>query len=183
MIKIIYLAAGNAIIYKYNNLITYNDFYIKRDLVCDMLQVDLSNYDILIATPPCNYFSRARGNCKPSAYAESTKHLLPTIIKKFKNTGKVFIVENVINKVKMKEIINGNSDIFYYEHGRHSYFTNIMINFKGIPQAFDFKFGGNFINKDSDRQGGKNVNDVLEHFIDFILLNKNLQQQLKANLK
>jgi|LGVE01.1.fsa_nt_gb site-specific DNA-cytosine methylase len=166
--NVIYLAAGNAVIKKYNNIITYNDLLIKRDIQSDMMSVDLLNYDLIIASPPCNFYSRARGNFPPSDYALKTKHLLPEILTKAWGTGKPFIIENVINKVKMKDIIK-NFNGFYYEHGRHSYFTNIMFNPKGIPQNFDFKFGGIFINKESDRQGGKNVNIVLQHFIDFVL--------------
>lgn len=40
--KIIYLAAGHAVIEKYNNLITYNDLYVKRDLISDMY-INFSN--------------------------------------------------------------------------------------------------------------------------------------------
>ena len=71
----------------------------------------------------------------------------------------------------MTDIIK-NFKGFYYEYGRHSYFTNIMINFKGIPQQYDFAYGGVFINKDSDRQGGKNVNIVFKHFLDYVLAAK-----------
>lgn len=57
---VIYLASGRAEL-KYKNVV-YNDYIEKRDLQCDMMAVDLSEYDILIATPPCNFYSRARGN-------------------------------------------------------------------------------------------------------------------------
>ena len=57
MNKIVYLASGNAIVPGYN--IDYNDLYIQRDISGDMLEVDLVNYDVIIATPPCNYWSRA----------------------------------------------------------------------------------------------------------------------------
>lgn len=60
--RVIYLAAGRAKL-EHNN-VTYNDIKEKRDLNCDMLAVNLKNYDVLIATPPCNYYSRANNSGK-----------------------------------------------------------------------------------------------------------------------
>jgi site-specific DNA-cytosine methylase len=169
--KVIYLASGYAQLFTHNNDfdITYQDKFIKRDLGGDMLQVSLDNYDILIATPPCNYWSRGNYRRETSKYALETKHLLPEIIKKFKTTRKPFIVENVINKKLMSKIINDNKDIYYYEHGRHSYFTNIDMSsyIKDIPQIKD-----NIQNiTQKQRQGGYNVNIVLTYFI-YNLINK-----------
>ena len=175
--KIIYLAAGYAELLTYDNNdfdITYQDKFIKRDLGGDMLQVPLENYDILIATPPCNYYSRANYRRETSAYSQKTKHLLPEIIKKFKETGKPFIVENVINKTLMSKIIKDNSDIYYFEHGRHSYFTNIDMSeyIKDIPQISD-----DIQNKSKkQRQGGFNVNIVLTYFI-YDLINKEYRKK------
>lgn len=177
--KVIYLAAGEAELFTYDNNdfdITYQDKFIKRDLGGDMLQVPLDKYDILIATPPCNYWSRANYRRETSKYALETKHLLPDIIKKFKATGKPFIVENVINKRLMSEIIKDNSDIYYYEHGRHSYFTNINMSdyIKDIPQIAD-----NVKRKSQrQRQGGFNVNIVLTYFI-YDLINKEYKKFFK----
>lgn len=164
--KVVYLAAGYAelLIYDNNDFdITYQDKFVKRDLGGDMLQIPLDKYDILIATPPCNYWSRANYRRETSKYALDTKHLLSEIIKKFKRTGKPFIVENVINKRLMSEIIKENNDIYYFEHGRHSYFTNIDMSsyIKDIPQIKD-----NIQNKSQkQRQGGFNVNIVLTYFL------------------
>lgn len=164
--KVIYLAAGNAQLLKLGEndfIITYQDKFIKRDLGGDMLDIDLSDYDILIATPPCNYYSRANYRRDISIYSQQTKHLLPEIIKKFKITKKPFIVENVINKKLMNQIIKDNDDIYYFEHGRHSYFTNIDMSsyIKDIPQIKD-----NIQNKSQkQRQGGFNVNIVLTYFL------------------
>ena len=96
MYKVIYLASGRAKL-NYKNVV-YNDCKEKRDLICDMMTVDLNNYDILIATPPCNYYSRANNSRETSKYALETKHLLPDILDKFIKTGKPFIVENVRNE-------------------------------------------------------------------------------------
>ena len=163
--KVLYLASGHAIL-DYDNVI-YQDKFVKRDLGGDMLQVPLDNYDILIATPPCNYWSRANYRRETSKYALETKHLLPDIIKKFKATKKPFIVENVINKKLMSGIINENKDIYYYEHGRHTYFTNINMSsyIKDIPQILD-----DIQNKSKkQRQGGFNVNIVLTYFINNLI--------------
>ncbi len=50
MCKIVYLASGRAKLKNEN--VVYNDLKEKRDLQCNMMDVDLANYDILIATPP-----------------------------------------------------------------------------------------------------------------------------------
>lgn len=158
--KILYLAAGHALL---EEKAIYNDLVIKRDINCDMMDVPLWGFDLIIATPPCNYWSRANCNIN-SEYSQKTKHLLPDIINKLSALGKPFIVENVINKRRMKEIID-NFPYRYIEHGRHCYFTNIDVDFSSVPQTQDFKYGGHFINKGNNRQGGKNVNDVFNFVI------------------
>jgi site-specific DNA-cytosine methylase len=163
--KVLYLAAGYAVL-KYNNVV-YQDKFIKRDIGGDMMDVDLSIYDILIASPPCNYYSKANYRRNVSKYSLSTKHLLPDIIDKFVKTNKPFIVENVINKNLMKDIIN-NCGCFYFELGRHCYFTNIMIDISCVNQIND-----NIQNiSKNKRQGGYNVNAVFDYFIQYILLER-----------
>ena len=169
MKKVIYLACGRAVL-NYTNVI-YNDIKEKRDLSCDMLSIDLSDYDILIATPPCNFYSHARGNNPPSKYALSTKHLLPAIIDKFIKTGKPFIVENVKNAPLFKKLGLFNKNCFVYMHGRHTYWTNVLFNPTGIPQEHDFKNipGYGAVRLKSYVQGGKNVNDVFNYFLEVVL--------------
>ena len=53
--KGIYLGACRAYHPGYD--ITYQDIDGKRDLGGDMLDVDLNQYDYIIATPPCNWWS------------------------------------------------------------------------------------------------------------------------------
>lgn len=166
--KGIYLAAGKA--YHPNHDIVYQDISVKRDLPGDMMEVDLSPYDYIIASPPCNYWSRARGN-RISTYSLKTKHLLPDIINKLVSLGKPFIVENVKNDVRMySEGILPRNDCFVHYHGRHIYFTNILIDFSCIPQRHDFTHHGWVIKYDDMdskyHQGGFNVHNVIEHFID-----------------
>ena len=171
---VIYLACGRAKL-KYPNVI-YNDLYEKSaDLICDMLSVDLAPYDILIASPPCNYYSRANSykSKLSSKYAQQTKHLLPAIIDKFIESGKPFIVENVRSFPLFSKAGLFNKNCFVYFHGRHTYWTNVMLNFSFIPQEYDFKHipGYGCVRLKSYVQGGKNVNDVFDYFIDFVRSN------------
>lgn len=164
---VIYLASGRAVLdYPF---VTYNDLFESRDLICDMMSVDLSAYDILIATPPCNYYSRANSykSKETSLYSQSTKHLLPDIIDKFISTGKPFIVENVRSYPLFKKLGLFDKNCFVYFHGRHTYWTNVMINFSNIPQSYDFR--GHGIRLKSYVQGGSNVNDVFNYFIASLL--------------
>lgn len=169
--RVIYLAAGRAKL-KYP-FVVYNDYKVKRDLICDMMSVNLNDYDILIATPPCNYYSRANSMRETSKYALETKHLLPDIIDKFIKTGKPFIVENVRNEPLFKRLGLYEKNCLIYKYGRHTYWTNVLINMQGIPQEHDFKQipGYGCVRLKSYVQGGKNVNDVLDYFIEVVLNN------------
>lgn len=177
--KIIYLASHKAILNTKHNVI-YQDKFIKRDIGGDMLDIDLSPYDLIIATPPCNYYSRANYRRDQSEYALATKHLLPAIINKLKYINKPYIVENVRNPRLMADIIN-NFNGFIYIHGRHTYFTNLMIDFTHIPQTFEYKTTKTVIKNGkkmrsgqislfnrSDSEGGTNVNKVFEYVIQYL---------------
>lgn len=163
--KVIYLASGRAKL-NYPNVI-YNDIKEKRDLTGDMMSIDLNNYDILVATPPCNYYSRANNRRETSVYALETKHLLPDIIDKFIKTGKPFIVENVRNEPLFIKQGLYDKRCLIYKHGRHTYWTNIMFDLSRVPQEYDFKTipGYGCVRLKSYVQGGKNVNDVIDLFI------------------
>lgn len=173
MSKIIYLAAYEALHKDFD--IVYQDINGKRDMGGDMMDIDLNKFDTVIATPPCNYWSIARGN-RCSQYSLDTKHLLPDVIKKLQDTfnGK-WIVENVINRKRFKE--NGIYDICkcnVYEIGRHTYFTNCCfspeeIDFLKSTQRQDFKYHGHVIKYDDmqnkKHQGGYNVHQVIDYFL------------------
>ena len=167
--KILYLAAGHGQLNTQHQVV-YQDLIVKRDLGGDMLDVDLSDYDLIIATPPCNYYSRANYRRETSDYSNKTKHLLPGIITKLENIDVPVIIENVINKKRMSFILQKTS-LFYNEVGRHCYFTNRLVDFSGIPQKYAFEYGGKSIQNmsNSARQGGKNVQLVLEHYIEACL--------------
>lgn len=152
--------------------IIYQDINGKRDVGGDMMDIDLTPYDYIIATPPCNYWSRARGkSC--SEYSKKTMHLLPDIIDKLLKTGKPFIVENVKNAKRFKEHGLFDKPCFIIEYGRHTYWTNRLVDFYGIEQRQDFKYHGRVIlysdmkNKEK-HQGGFNVHNVIEYWIQLI---------------
>lgn len=169
MSKIIYLAAGLSFHPKYD--IIYQDLIIKRDLGGDMMNVDLVPFSIVIASPPCNYYSRCNYRRNESNYAINTKHLLPDIIKKCIESKKLFLVENVRNQpLFLKEGLY-NFKCFIVEIGRHTYWTNVDLGYtKTIPQRQDFKNGGFVIKYDdmenSYHQGGYNVHQVVERFLE-----------------
>lgn len=172
-LKGIYLAAFKAKHdYKY---LVYQDINGKRELCGDMMDIDLSRFDFIIATPPCNFYSIARGKTV-STYAEATAHLLPDIIDKLISLGKPFIVENVVNYGVMCELGLFNKQCYVFRYGRHTYWTNMVFDLSNIKQRQDFLNGGRVIKyKDminKDHQGGYNVHQVIDRFITVVNLTK-----------
>lgn len=157
--KGIYLASYKAEHPGHN--IKYQDINGKRDIPGDMLQIDLTPYDYIIATPPCNYWSRANYRRESSNYSQKTKHLLPNILKKLCKQDKPFIVENVKNANRFTKYGLFNLPCFIYEIGRHTYWTNIFLSTNDIEQNSD-----NIQNTpQAKRQGGNNVHNVIEQFL------------------
>jgi site-specific DNA-cytosine methylase len=167
--KGIYLAAFRAAHNNYD--IVYQDIDGKRDIGGDMMDIDLSPYDFIIATPPCNYWSICNYRRNNSKYALATKHLLPEIINKLCKLDKPFIVENVRNKPLFDEYKLYDFPCFVYIIGRHTYWTNILLP-AGIPQRQDFLNGGRVIMyddmKDKSHQGGYNVHQVIEVWLSIV---------------
>ena len=164
--KGVYLASCKARHKNYQ--IDYNDVdnRYNPDILGDMLQVDLRPYDFIIASPPCNWWSKANPYYKTSKYALATKHLLPETIKKLAESGKPFIIENVKNIKRMSEngifnLIN-KYGLFYQFVGRHIYIYNDILIDLNCEQIQDFKYGGRRVNKDGYNQGGTNVHNVIE---------------------
>ena len=79
--KGVYLFACKARHKNYN--LDYNDIVpiYNCDLICDAMQVDLSNYDFIIASPPCNYWSKANPYYRTSKYSLETSQPPKTLIK------------------------------------------------------------------------------------------------------
>ena len=157
--KGIYLAAFIA--YQENFDIVYQDINGKRDLGGDMLDINLDPYDYIIATPPCNYWSRANYRRETSTYAQQTKHLLPQILHKLIRSGKPFIVENVKGHKRFKEYGLFDLPIYTYTIGRHVYWTNIPFYHDDLK--FDYSFVAHVTA--SKRQGGQEVHDVIQRWL------------------
>lgn len=180
--KGIYLAANRARHEDYN--MDYNDYDDRYgcNIVGDMLEVDLTPYDYIIATPPCNWWSKANPYYKTSEYALKTKHLLPDTIKKLGSQKKPFIIENVKNIKRMTE--NGIFDLctkyglFVQIVGRHTYITNVFCNLE-TEQIQDFKMHGVRVNNDGYNQGGTNVHRVIEIWLDRVM--EQLNSDISSN--
>lgn len=166
--KGIYLASCIA---RHNNYdLVYQD--IDPQYNCDiggsMLDVDLTPYDFVIATPPCQWWSKMNMQYFNSPYAWQTINLLPlTIIKLVKNK-KPFIIENVINRKRFENLGIYKLCSYYHvrvvEVGRHTYFTNTNYDLE-CPQHLDFGHGGIRVNNDGYNQGGSNVHVVIEKWL------------------
>ena len=172
--KVIYLAAFQA---NHPNFdVTYQDINGKRDIGGDMLDVDLTPYDVIIATPPCNYYSRANWRRETSIYSQNTKHLLPSIMRKLSSQDKPFIIENVIN-LSLMDFVN-DCPVFTIQHGRHLYFTNVPFNPWNIPQSNDFDYKPLKSGKTpgrlamwaprEKRQGGSSVHAVIDYWLQIV---------------
>lgn len=120
--KGIYLASKEHRIPGYD--IDYNDIekYDGINKQGDMLKIDIEKYDYVIATPPCNYYSKANYRRETSKVAQETKHLLPEILKKLENYKKPFIVENVMNSTLLPK-----TNFYEFEVGQHHYYSNVFM--------------------------------------------------------
>lgn len=167
----VYLASGRDFLC-FDNIL-YNDLFIKRDLVCDMLEVDLNSFDIVLASPPCNYYSRANYRRDISSYSLNTRHLLPCILNKLAFSDKFFIVENVknynlFNKLGLINLPN----VYFFTFGRHSFWTNVF-SFEAYLSSY-FHIYNTSCNisylPSYKRQGDKAVSFVFNCFIEFLNL-------------
>lgn len=171
----LYLAANKA--RHLNHHIIYQDIdpQFKCDMDGDMLKymdADITQYyTYIIATPPCNWWSKANPYYWRSEYALKTRHLLPLTLIKLAQQKKPFIVECVKNIKRYKENhifkICEMYSINYQIVGRHIYFSNTNIDVS-CPQIQDFKYGGRRVNNDKYNQGGTNVHNCIEIFINEI---------------
>ena len=158
----IYLASYKA--HHPNFDIVYQDINGKRDIGGDMMEVDLTSYDFIIATPPCNWWSRANYRRNSSEYALKTKHLLIDIIDKLSKQNKPFIIENVKNNKQFSIHHLFDYPLYIYIVGRHTYWTNIKFNCEDIVQL------PNYVTQvaRTKRQGGEEVHEVIERWLEEI---------------
>lgn len=171
----IYLGAYKANHPKYN--IIYQDINGKRDMNGDMKEVNLSNYDFIICTPPCNYWSRANWRRNTSKYALDTKWLLPYMLYKLNSQKKPFIVENVRNDKLFNVYKLFDLPCYIYKIGRHTYWTNINLVINDIEQKpkVDYKNGKKrYLSSQNlprnKRQGTEEVHQVIERFLEAIYI-------------
>ena len=169
MLKGIYLAACKARHEDHN--IIYQDIEQKKyktHLGGDMLDTDLFGYDYIIATPPCNWWTKANPYYWFSEYALKTRHLLPCVLMKCAKSGKPFVVECTKNIKRYKENnifrLCEKFNIKWQVVGRHVYFSNKEYDLN-CPQIQDFKYGGVRVNNDGYNQGGTNVHNCIEIWI------------------
>lgn len=168
--KGIYLASYTA--YHENHNIIYQDIIGNRDIGGDMMDIDLTPYDFIIATPPCNYWSRANYRRETSEYALKTKHLLIDILHKLCSQSKPFIVENVKNSKLFKKYGLYDLPCYIYIVGRHTYWSNVKIDLSSIVQKaktmiIDGKkkwLSSQNLTR-SKRQGGEEVHEVIEFWL------------------
>lgn len=162
----VYLGAYTAYHPGYN--IIYQDINGKRDLPGDMMDICLDPYDYIIATPPCNYYSRAAGN-RHSDYAINTAHLLPDILNKLAAQEKPFIVENVRNYPAFNSLnLFDYPHIYHYFIGRHTIWTNTpfytWLNYDIEFNRINGKYAIDLIDR-KQRQGSKNVHIIIERWL------------------
>ena len=130
------------------------------NLLCSCEDVDLSKYDYIIATPPCNYYSRANWRRERSSVALNTKHLLPFCIEACVRSGKPFIIENVLNSRLLPK-----TNLFEFEFGQHHFYTNVlMLVYDKSYAVFQNK---QYISR-SLRDGNYNVDLIIKLFLETI---------------
>ena len=176
----IYLASFKAI-HSDHDLI-YQDINGKRDLGGDMMNISLNDYDYIVATPPCNWWSRANYRRNSSKYALETKHLLIDILNKLIKLNedsdyiKPFIVENVRNDKLFKEHCLFDLGLYIYKIGRHTYWSNVFVpGLAEIKQQakIEFRDGKKYYLSSQNisrnqRQGGEDVHEVIETWLNYI---------------
>lgn len=161
----------------------YQDINGLRDIPGDMLTINLSEYDYIIATPPCNWWSRANYRRETSEYSIRTKLLLPCILYKLTLLKKPFIVENVRSFKKFTEYeLDKIPGIKMYKIGRHTYWSNIKFRYDDLLKSETQKAKTEIRNgkkiwlssqniASKDRQGTNEVHEVIDRFINTIMNN------------
>ena len=143
-------------------LIDYNDieYYPGITLLGDCRNIDVSQYDFIIATPPCNYYSRANYRRDVSTVAQSTKDLLPYCIDICQRSGKPFIIENVCNSSLLPK-----ADCYEFDFGQHHFYTNV---FMLVPhKSFSVKQNKAYVCRNK-RDGNYNVDLIIKLFLEVI---------------
>lgn len=158
--KGIYLASKKHRIPGYE--IDYNDIinYEGINKPGDMLEIDINIYDYVIATPPCNYYSRANYRRETSEVAQKTKHLLPEILEKLKNFDKPFLVENVCNARLLPK-----TNFIEFTFGNHHFYTNTFMLI--YDKSWAKRQNKQYVSRNK-RDGNYNVDIIVKLFLETI---------------
>lgn len=159
-LKVIYLCAREHRLKPIEGVkVTYNDIDPRFgcDLVGDCMDVKLRKYDILIATPPCNYWSKANYAREYSTVAQATKHLLPELLEKFRMSCKPFIIENVDNINLMRRNFVADR-YFWFRNAHHIYWSNCI----NTLFCSDFFWKGN---KSKLQYGHRDNNEAVDYVL------------------
>lgn len=150
---------------RYNDIgfdIDYNDIDPKYrcGLTCDCQDIDLARYDFIIATPPCNYYSKANYRRDSSKVALLTKHLLPYCLEYCTFLQKPFIIENVNNV----NLLPKKFDKYCYRFtfGGHTFWTNVYFDYSDLIPVKQFKAD---VTR-SKRDGNYNVHCIINRFLE-----------------
>jgi hypothetical protein len=119
----------------------------------------LKNFDFLIATPPCNFYSRANYRRWTSQIALSTKDLLPLCLSAFIQSCKPFLVENVNNKSLLP--VEFDKFCYRFNFGGHTFFTNVYFDISDLTAKHENK---QFVCR-SKRDGNYNVHVIIDRFL------------------
>lgn len=140
----------------YNDIINYDGI----NLLGDMLSVDINKYDFVIATPPCNYYSRANYRRDSSKVAQETKHLLPGILEKLEKYNKPFIVENVCGGKLLPK-----TKFYEFTFGNHHFYTNVFMFV--YDKSFAVKQNKQYLARNK-RDNNYNVHLIIDLFLNTI---------------
>lgn len=144
--------------------IDYNDIepYDGINLCCSCEDVSLDGYDFVIATPPCNYYSKANYRREYSKVAQMTKHLLPAILERLRGFKGAFLVENVQNA----SLLPHPDHCLEFVWGNHTWYTNrffaIPPHCMEVPQHKAKLPQGH-------RDGNENVDIIIKCFLDTVV--------------
>lgn len=136
-----------------------NDLTSSKRIVADCNFINYLDYDFIIATPPCNYYSRANYRRETSKYAQDTKHLLPTILNTCTDFDVPFIVENVLNDSLLPHQYDKYCRVF--DFGGHRFWTNVIFD---ISDLVPVKQNKQNVCRNK-RDGNANVHMVIERFL------------------
>lgn len=140
----------------------YNDIQYPVDYQCDMRELEplLDTFDCILASPPCNYYSRANYRRETSKYAQATKDLLPWCQRMASDLiGRVpMIIENVRNR----HLIPLPADLNILYSRRHTFFANHPFSVYGASKS-----GLSHVCS-VNRQGDEEVHETFFEFVKLI---------------